>query len=138
MPHLQFEINKKLNKKDKIKFINFIEESFSKIMQTGTDHIAISIKELEKENLSLGRAKNNNLICLMNLDIRSGRTKDQKIKLVKVLYLELKSFLVLKKNFNTLLLQIMTVLNLIFLKNLCLNGLKMMTLQINKSNIFSC
>ena len=48
MPHLQFEINKKLNKKDKIKFINFIEESFSKIMQTGTDHIAISIKELEK------------------------------------------------------------------------------------------
>ena len=72
MPHLQFEINKKLNKKDKIKFINFIEESFSKIMQTGTDHIAISIKELEKENLSLGRAKNNNLICLMNLDIRSS------------------------------------------------------------------
>ena len=64
MPHLQFEINKKLNKKDKIKFINFIKKSFSKIMQTGTDHIAISIKELEKENLVL-ETKNDNLM-LMN------------------------------------------------------------------------
>ena len=25
-------------------------------MQTGTDHIAISVREYEKENLSLGRA----------------------------------------------------------------------------------
>jgi|TARA_B100000287_G_C20630600_1_gene779659 phenylpyruvate tautomerase PptA (4-oxalocrotonate tautomerase family) len=100
MPHLQFEINKKLNKKDKIKFIDFIEDSFSKIMQTGTDHIAISIKELEKENLSLGRAKNNNLICLMNLDIRSGRTKDQKIKLVKSFISGVEKFFGIKKQFQ--------------------------------------
>ena len=71
MPHLQFEINKKLNKKDKIKFINFIEESFSKIMQTGTDHIAISIKELEKENLSLGRAKISSRLCRFSFRFRT-------------------------------------------------------------------
>ena len=45
MPHLQFEINKKLNKESKKNFISFVEESFSKIflMETGKDHIAISI-----------------------------------------------------------------------------------------------
>ena len=36
-------------------------------MQTGTDHIAITIRELEKESLSLGRAGENESICLMVL-----------------------------------------------------------------------
>ena len=53
MPHLQFDINKKLEKKFKEEFIIFVEKNFSKIMQTGTDHIAITIREFEKENLSL-------------------------------------------------------------------------------------
>ena len=57
---------------------------FSKIMETGKDHIAISIRELKKNNLSLGRAKNE-YVCLMNLDIRAGRTEKQKIKLIKTL-----------------------------------------------------
>mgnify|MGYP001379267252 CR=1 FL=1 len=83
MPHLQFEINKKLKKKSKQEFIIFIEKNFSKVMQTGTDHIAITLRELEKENVSLGRAKNNGHVCLMNLDIRLGRTKKQKLELVK-------------------------------------------------------
>ena len=63
MPHLQFEINKKLNKESKNNFISFVEENFSRIMETGRDHIAISIRELEENNLSLGRAKNK-YICL--------------------------------------------------------------------------
>ena len=83
MPHLQFEINKKLKKKSKQEFIIFIEKNFSNIMQTGTDHIAITLRELEKENVSLGRVKNNDHVCLMNLDIRLGRTKKQKLELVK-------------------------------------------------------
>ena len=48
MPHLQFDINKKLSKESKKHFINFVEESFSKIMETGKDHIAISIESLKK------------------------------------------------------------------------------------------
>ena len=43
MPHLQFEINKTVKKKLKKDFIVFIEKSFSKIMQTGKDHIAITM-----------------------------------------------------------------------------------------------
>ena len=83
MPHLQFDINKKLEKKIKQEFILFIEKTFSKIMQTGTDHIAITIREFEKENLSLGRANNFDHVCLMNLDIRLGRTENQKLELVR-------------------------------------------------------
>tara|TARA_B100001248_G_C27069096_1_gene313098 strand:- start:55 stop:453 length:399 start_codon:yes stop_codon:yes gene_type:complete len=92
MPHLQFEINKKLEKKSKQKFIIFIEKNFSKIMQTGIDHIAITIRESEKENLSLGRVNNKDHICLMNLDIRLGRTERQKLKLVKTFILGVEKF----------------------------------------------
>ena len=85
MPHLQFDINKRIDEGVKQKFIEFVEHSFSEIMETGTDHIAISIREEEKSNLSLGRANKNQDICLMNLDIRSGRKKKQIEKLVKTL-----------------------------------------------------
>ena len=96
MPHLQFEINKKLNKQSKINFKNFVEDSFSRIMQTGKDHIAISIRESEESNLSLGRAKNE-FVCLMNLDIRTGRTNEQKIKLIKTLISGVEKFFYIKK-----------------------------------------
>ena len=98
MPHLQFAINKKLKKNCKQKFIAFIEESFSKIMQTGTDHIAITLRELEKENISLGRVHKNDTLCLMNLDIRSGRSKKQKIELVKTFMHGVEKYLKINKN----------------------------------------
>ncbi len=97
MPHLQFEINKKLKKDSKQKFLAFIEKSFSKIMQTGTDHIAITLRELEKENISLGRVNEKDAICLMNLDIRSGRSKKQKIELVKTFMHGVEKFLKINK-----------------------------------------
>ena len=106
MPHLQFEINKKLNKQSKINFKIFVEDSFSRIMQTGKDHIAISIRESEKNNLSLGRAKNE-FVCLMNLDIRTGRTNEQKIKLIKTLISGVEKFFYIKKKINMSQLQIM-------------------------------
>ena len=98
MPHLQFEINKELEKKPKQEFKIFIEKTFSKIMQTGTDHIAITIREFEKENVSLGRVKNNDHVCLMNLDIRLGRTEKQKLELVKTFILGVEKFFEINKN----------------------------------------
>lgn len=81
MPHLQFEINKKISNDTKEKFVNEIREAFSQVMDTGTDHIAISIREYEKYNLTIGRANPNDDICLMNLDIREGRTIQQRREL---------------------------------------------------------
>lgn len=96
MPHLQFEVSKKLTKGSKEKFIEFVQLKFSKIMQTGTDHIAITIREMNAENLSLGRSIKNEAVCLMNLDIRTGRTRSQKKELVKTLIIGAESILGVK------------------------------------------
>ena len=98
MPHLQFDINKKLEKKLKQEFIIFIENNFSEIMQTGTDHIAITIREFKKENLSLGRVNRSDHICLMNLDIRLGRNEKQKLKLVKTFIIGVEKYFGVNKN----------------------------------------
>jgi len=81
MPHLQFEINKKVDNDIKQTFVETIRETFSEIMDTGTDHIAISLREYEKYNLTIGRANPLEDICLMNLDIREGRTIEQRREL---------------------------------------------------------
>lgn len=82
MPHLQFELNKKVSNETKEKFINEVMLNFSKIMDTSTEHIAISIREYDKYSLSIGRANITDDICLMNLDIRLGRTIEKRRELV--------------------------------------------------------
>ena len=81
MPHLQFEINKKIDNKTKNNFVIKIRDVFGEIMDTGTDHIAISIREYDKYNLTIGRADPLDDICLMNLDIREGRTIEKRREL---------------------------------------------------------
>jgi 5-carboxymethyl-2-hydroxymuconate isomerase len=81
MPHLQFEINKKVSNDTKEEFVNEIRNCFSEVMDTGIDHIAISIREYDKYNLTIGRADINDDICLMNLDIREGRTIEKRREL---------------------------------------------------------
>lgn len=94
MPHLQFEINKKVQNSIKDKFAKEIRAAFSEIMDTGTDHIAISIREYSKYNLTIGRANPEHDICLMNLDIREVRTIGQRRELA------LRYLKIVKNNFN--------------------------------------
>ena len=84
MPHLQFEINKKIDNQSKKSFCKKIRDSFSRIMDTQTYHIAISIREYEPFNLSIGRVEMGEEVCLMNLDIRQGRTIEQRRELALV------------------------------------------------------
>ena len=86
MPHLQFEINKTLNSEEGY-FIEFAKNTFSEVMKTGAGHIAISLREFPLNALSLGRAKKNEFVCLMNLDLREGRSVEQKRELV-IKYME--------------------------------------------------
>jgi 5-carboxymethyl-2-hydroxymuconate isomerase len=81
MPHLQFEVNKKLESDIKAKFVNEIRTCYSTIMDTDAGHIAISIREYEKYNLTIGRANPEDDICLMNLDIREGRELEKRREL---------------------------------------------------------
>lgn len=79
MPHLQFEINRSLTDREKISFAENVRNLFSKIMDTGTDHISISIREFSIHNLSIGRVKQPEKgVALVNADIREGRSIDQR------------------------------------------------------------
>lgn len=79
MPHLQFEINRSLSDQDKIAFAAEVRRLFGEVMDTGTDHISISLREFDTHNLSIGRATEPERgIALVNADIREGRTLDQR------------------------------------------------------------
>ena len=79
MPHLQFEINQKLTDAEKISFAEQVRKIFSRVMDTGTDHISISIREFDTHNLSIGRVKEPEKgIAVVNADIREGRTMEQR------------------------------------------------------------
>lgn len=79
MPHLQFEINRAMTDAEKINLAEQVRRLFSEVMDTGTDHISISIREFGTHNLSIGRVKEPEKgIALVNADIREGRTMAQR------------------------------------------------------------
>ena len=82
MPHLQIDINKNIGDEVKINIANQFKVLFSKIMDTGTDHIATSIREFDTYNLDIGRVKDHKLgVALINADIRVGRELEKRREL---------------------------------------------------------
>jgi phenylpyruvate tautomerase PptA (4-oxalocrotonate tautomerase family) len=64
------------------RFAKKVVQHFATIMDTGTDHIGITLRTYKKGDLTFGRAAGGNgRIAFVNADIRLGRTKDQKRRL---------------------------------------------------------
>lgn len=80
MPHLQFELNFAPKREEKTAFANAIRNHFATIMSTGTDHIGITFRCYQREDLVFGRAGEGS-IAFLNADIRIGRTAEQKRRL---------------------------------------------------------
>lgn len=79
MPHLQFEINRPLTDPDKQAFAQKVRQLFAETMDTGTDHISITLREYDTYNLSVGRVTDlEQGVALVNADIREGRTIQQR------------------------------------------------------------
>ena len=79
MPHLQIDINKSLSDANKISIASQFKTLFSNVMETSTDHIATSIRELGTYNLDIGRVKNHELgVALVSADIREGRELEKR------------------------------------------------------------
>ena len=98
MPHLQFDVNKELNNKQRKVFVEYVKSVFSETMRTGVNHIAVSLREFPKFSLTLGRAELGDFVCFMNLDLRNGRTNKQKRELA-IKYMEgVKKILGIKLN----------------------------------------
>jgi phenylpyruvate tautomerase PptA (4-oxalocrotonate tautomerase family) len=82
MPHLQFETNFSATTDEKKEFAAAVIRHFSEIMDTGTDHIAVTLRCFAPEDLTFGRAAPSaGRTAFVNADIRLGRTQDQKRRL---------------------------------------------------------
>ena len=82
MPHLQFEMNFPATADEKRRFSAAVIRHFSEIMDTGTDHIAVTLRFFAPEDLTFGRAAaSGGRTAFVNADIRLGRTRDQKRRL---------------------------------------------------------
>jgi phenylpyruvate tautomerase PptA (4-oxalocrotonate tautomerase family) len=82
MPHLQFEMNFTPSPEEKGRFAAAVVRHFADVMDTGTDHIAVTLRCFAPEDLTFGRAvPSGGRTVFVNADIRTGRTRDQKRRL---------------------------------------------------------
>ena len=79
MPHLQFDLSFTPAPRDKSRFAAAVVQHFAQAMDTGTDHIAVSLRCGAREDLTFGRARDPSRgIAFLNADLRKGRTAAQK------------------------------------------------------------
>lgn len=82
MPHLQFDLNFAPTAVRKSRFAEAVIRHFAEIMDTGTDHVAITFRCYRRGDLVFGRAgKRPGRIAFLDADIRAGRRPDQKRRL---------------------------------------------------------
>lgn len=92
MPHLQFELNLTPTPEQKARLAKAVVGHFATIMDTGTDHIGITIRAYGRDDLVFGRAADPaEGIAFLNADIRRGRTADQKRRLALAVMQELEA-----------------------------------------------
>jgi len=82
MPHLQFELNFSATARARARFAAAAVRHFSEVMDTGTDHIAVTLRCFRPGDLTFGRAAaGDGRTVFVNADIRGGRSRDQKRRL---------------------------------------------------------
>ncbi len=82
MPHLQFELNFSPSPEARRAFAAAVVRRFAEIMDTGTDHIAVTLRCHEEADLTFGRAVDPSKgMAFVDADLRLGRTRDQKRRL---------------------------------------------------------
>jgi phenylpyruvate tautomerase PptA (4-oxalocrotonate tautomerase family) len=94
MPHLQFDLSFTPSRDAKIRFASAIVQHFARVMDTGTDHIAVTLRCGAREDLAFGRAADPSRgIAFLNADLRRGRTPEQKRSLALAMIGELEQVL---------------------------------------------
>jgi phenylpyruvate tautomerase PptA (4-oxalocrotonate tautomerase family) len=90
MPHLQFELNFTPTADEKRRFARAVVDHFARVMDTGTDHVGVTIRCYGPDDLHFGRAEQpGSRIAFLNADIRNGRTADQRRRLALAIIDEL-------------------------------------------------
>lgn len=82
MPHLAFELNFTPSAQEKRAFAMEAVRIFAEVMDTGTDHVAVTVRTYAPEDLTFGRAAaSGGRTAFLDLDLRKGRTAEQKRRL---------------------------------------------------------
>jgi phenylpyruvate tautomerase PptA (4-oxalocrotonate tautomerase family) len=90
VPHLQFELNFAPTAAEKSRFAGAVVKHFSEIMDTGTDHIGVTLRSYGRHDLVFGRAAEaDGRIVFLDADIRLGRSRDQKRRLALAIMAEI-------------------------------------------------
>jgi len=76
MPHLQFEVSEPLADDAVDGFIERVTGLFVEHMDTGTGHVAVTVRD--DAGVALGRAAADEPVAVLNADVRAGRTADQR------------------------------------------------------------
>lgn len=76
MPHLQFETTESLDDAQKETVAEWVTEHYAELMETGTDHVGVTIRD--GAYLALGRAPADEPVAFLNADIRAGRSFEQR------------------------------------------------------------
>ncbi|WP_255171543.1 tautomerase [Natrononativus amylolyticus] len=82
MPLLQFDTTVELTGQTKREFAEAVRERYGEIMQTGTGHVAITVRPREPSELSLGREVDDDRLLFLDADIREGRPFEVKREFV--------------------------------------------------------
>jgi phenylpyruvate tautomerase PptA (4-oxalocrotonate tautomerase family) len=90
MPHLQFETDFAPTPEQKRRLAEAVVQRFAEVMDTGTDHIGVTVRCYAPGDLTFGRAGGGR-IAFLNADIRKGRTADQKRRLALAIMGELQA-----------------------------------------------
>lgn len=87
MPHLQFELTETVTEEDAESFVSWVTQLYAEVMDTGTGHVAVTIRD--GATVSLGRADADEPAVVLNGDIRAGRDFEQRRKLAMTVIDEL-------------------------------------------------
>lgn len=86
MPHLQFETTASPTDEEKHAFADVVTELYADHMETGTGHVAVTIRSLDDASFSLGRLGSAEDALMLNADIREGRSFEQQRTLVLAVF----------------------------------------------------
>ncbi|QZX98953.1 tautomerase family protein [Halobaculum rubrum] len=86
MPHLRFDLSVAVTDAERASFADWVAETYAEVMDTGTDHVGVSVVESDPQ---LGGADPEDPVALVNADVRVGRTVEQRHALARRLTAEL-------------------------------------------------
>jgi 5-carboxymethyl-2-hydroxymuconate isomerase len=76
MPQLRFQTT--ATPEDERAFAAWITERFAEVMETGTGHVAVSVRTCDRAALALGRASDDEDVAFVDADVRVGRSEEQR------------------------------------------------------------